>query len=42
MRRTLVATWREEGSSVVANIDCGSSTGPSSDVVGAVMLVVGS
>lgn len=28
VRRTLVATWREEGSSVVAKMVDGSSTGP--------------
>lgn len=28
--RTLVATWREEGSSVVAKMEGGSSIGPSS------------
>lgn len=30
VRRTLVATWIGVGSSEVANIDCVSSTGPSS------------
>lgn len=43
VRRTLVATWKGVGSSVVANMDCVSSTGPSSwDVEVVVVVVVGS